>query len=79
MASFCYTDVSPDADDFQSKAGGFLQVDRSRSDAPGKLAIWAWAGLSSDMSAGRSGKGGSRRPILVWERPLCLPAPSGHL
>ena len=43
VASFCYADVSPDSDDFQSKAGGFLQVDRRRSDAPGKLAIWAWA------------------------------------
>ena len=41
--SFDYQAVSPDNDDFESKAGGFLNVDRSDPHAPGKIAIWAWA------------------------------------
>lgn len=43
VASFGYTDVSPDNDDFVSGAGGLLGVDRSDPHAPGKIAIWAWA------------------------------------
>ena len=43
VASFGYTDVSPDNDDFVSGAGGLLDVDRSDPHAPGKIAIWAWA------------------------------------
>ncbi|MGN0477983.1 MAG: alpha/beta hydrolase [Hominenteromicrobium sp.] len=43
VASFGYTDVSPDNDDFASMAGGLLAIDRSVSDAPGKIAVWAWA------------------------------------
>lgn len=43
VASFGYTDVSPDSDDFTSMAGGLLGIDRTNPDAPGKIAIWAWA------------------------------------
>lgn len=42
-ASFDYQTVSPDNDDFESLAGGFLGVDRKDPHAPGKIAIWAWA------------------------------------
>lgn len=43
VASFDYQAVSPDNDDFESLAGGFLGVDRTDPHAPGKIAIWAWA------------------------------------
>ena len=43
VAAFNYKDVSPDDDDFESLAGGFLGVDRTDPHAPGKIAIWAWA------------------------------------
>ncbi|MCI5652371.1 MAG: hypothetical protein MR295_09105 [Ruminococcus bromii] len=43
VASFGYTDVSPDNDDFASMAGSLLEIDRSAPYAPGKIAIWAWA------------------------------------
>ncbi len=43
VASFGYTDVTPDDGDFTSKAGGLLEIDRADPHAPGKIAIWAWA------------------------------------
>lgn len=43
VASFNYQDISPDDNDFESLAGDFLGIDRSRPDAPGKIAIWSWA------------------------------------
>lgn len=43
VASFGCADVSPDDGDFAVGAGGLFQIDRSQPNAPGKLAIWAWA------------------------------------
>ena len=43
VASFDYQSVSPDNDDFESLAGGFLGINRNDPYAPGKIAIWAWA------------------------------------
>lgn len=43
FAMFDYQAVSPDNNDFESLAGGFLNVDRTDPCAPGKIAIWAWA------------------------------------
>ena len=55
FAMFDYQTVSPDNDDFESLAGGFLGVDRSEPYAPGKIAIWAWAArIVMDFVASRS-------------------------
>ena len=41
--SFCYQDVSSDSDDFTSGVAPYLCPDRTAPDAPGKIAMWAWA------------------------------------
>lgn len=43
--SFCYQDVAKDSDDFTSKCARVLSGDRSQGDAPGKIAMWAWAAM----------------------------------
>ena len=45
VASFCYTDITPDNSDFQSGLPAVLGVDRGLPDAPGKLILWAWAAM----------------------------------
>ena len=43
--SFCYQDVAKDSDDFTSKCAKALGGDRKESNAPGKIAMWAWAAM----------------------------------
>ncbi len=43
--SFCYEDVAKDSPDFKSGCAGFLSKGRRRKNAPGKIAMWAWAAM----------------------------------
>ena len=44
VLSFCYKDVTDDNGDFTDKLAGILYPECKRSpDAPGKIALWAWA------------------------------------
>ena len=43
--SFCYTDVATDDNNFKAKCAKQLSCGRRRSDATGKIAMWAWAAM----------------------------------
>ena len=43
--SFCYKDVTSDDGDFNNGIAKYLCPDRSLPNAPGKIAIWAWAAM----------------------------------
>ncbi len=43
--SFCYEDVAHDSSDFKSGCAKFLCPSRRKKDAPGKIAMWAWAAM----------------------------------
>ena len=43
--SFCYTDVATDDNNFKAKCAKILSTGRRRSDATGKIAMWAWAAM----------------------------------
>ncbi len=43
--SFCYDDVTKDDDNFRDGVCKILKPNRRRRNAPGKLAIWAWAAM----------------------------------
>lgn len=43
--SFCYRDVAGDDGDFRSGCARALSSSRRKSDAPGKIAMWAWAAM----------------------------------
>ncbi|MBQ7921287.1 MAG: hypothetical protein IJ325_01755 [Clostridia bacterium] len=45
VLSFCYTDVTSDDNDFTNGLAGVLYEngERTEDDAPGKIAMWAWA------------------------------------
>lgn len=42
---FCYKDVTSDDDDFKNGIAKYLLKDRCRKNAPGKIALWAWAAM----------------------------------
>ena len=45
LFSFCYTDATSDNDDFQNGVAKYLVRSRRKSNAPGKIALWAWCAM----------------------------------
>lgn len=43
--SFCYNDVTKDNKNFKSGVAKYLVPSRKKQNAPGKIAIWAWAAM----------------------------------
>lgn len=43
--SFCYKDVAGDDNDFKSNCAKYLCKNRRAKNAPGKIAMWAWAAM----------------------------------
>ena len=45
LFSFKYTDVTSDDNDFKKGVAKYLVKSRRKNNAPGKIAIWAWAAM----------------------------------